>query len=60
VRLEQPVTIATYDLIRSYYAAFNRQDAEGMLAMLAENVVHEPSQGAPRRGKDALASFWRI
>jgi steroid delta-isomerase-like uncharacterized protein len=51
------VTTATYDLIRSYYAAFNRQDTEGMLAMLAENVVHEPSQGAPRRGKDAFGEF---
>lgn len=47
----------TIDLIASYYAAFNRQDAEGMLALLADDVTHEPSQGAPRRGKEAFSRF---
>ncbi|MCJ2179169.1 ketosteroid isomerase-related protein [Novosphingobium album (ex Hu et al. 2023)] len=47
----------TLDLIRSYYAAFNRGDAEGMLALLADDVVHEPSQGAPRKGKALFAEF---
>jgi steroid delta-isomerase-like uncharacterized protein len=44
-------------VIADYYAAFNRQDAQGMLDLLAEDVVHEPSQGAPRRGKPAFAAF---
>lgn len=47
----------TIDLVASYYAAFNRQDAGAMLGLLAEDVAHEPSQGAPRRGKDSFAQF---
>lgn len=47
----------TQALIAGYYAAFNRQDAEGMLALLADDVLHEPSQGDPRRGKAAFAAF---
>lgn len=47
----------TLDLIRSYYAAFNRGDAAGMLALLAGDVVHEPSQGAPRKGKALFGEF---
>lgn len=47
----------TIRLIADYYAAFNRQDAEAMLGLLADDVVHEPSQGAPRHGKAAFAKF---
>lgn len=47
----------TLDLIRSYYAAFNRGDAERMLALLADDVVHEPSQGTPRKGKVLFGEF---
>lgn len=47
----------TADLLGAYYAAFNRQDAEGMLALLSEDVMHEPSQSSPRRGKAAFAEF---
>ena len=48
---------ATLALIHAYYDAFNRQDAEAMLAMLADDVRHEPSQGTPRIGKAAFAEF---
>lgn len=44
-------------LIADYYAAFNRQDAEAMLGLLADDVVHEPSQGTPRHGKAAFRDF---
>lgn len=47
----------TIDLVASYYAAFNRQDVSAMLGLLAGDVVHEPSQGAPRHGKEAFAQF---
>ncbi len=47
----------TAAVIAAYYAAFNRQDAEGMLALLLDDVLHEPSQGAPRHGKAAFADF---
>lgn len=43
--------------LSAYYAAFNRQDAEAMLALLADDVVHEPSQGDVRHGKQAFRDF---
>lgn len=45
------------ELLSRYYDAFNRGDAEAMLALLADDVVHEPSQGAVRNGKAAFAEF---
>jgi steroid delta-isomerase-like uncharacterized protein len=47
----------TENLIRSYYAAFNRGDSEGMLACLTEDVVHDVNQGVRRSGKAAFAAF---
>jgi steroid delta-isomerase-like uncharacterized protein len=44
-------------LIRSYYAAFNRGDTEGMLACLADDVVHDVNQGVRRTGKAAFRAF---
>jgi len=44
-------------LIAAYYAAFNRQDAEAMLALVSDDVLHEPSQSSPRRGRAAFAEF---
>ncbi|MBO9379651.1 cytosolic protein [Sphingomonas histidinilytica] len=44
-------------LISRYYEAFNRGDSAGMLDLLTEDVVHEPSQGEPRHGKAAFAAF---
>lgn len=44
-------------LLAIYYEAFNRGDADAMLALLADDVVHEPSQGAVRAGKAAFADF---
>jgi steroid delta-isomerase-like uncharacterized protein len=49
--------MTTRDLIRYYYACFNRGDYPGMLALLADEVLHEPSQGAPRKGKDLFREF---
>jgi steroid delta-isomerase-like uncharacterized protein len=48
---------ATASLIRDYYDAFNAQDPDAMLALLSEQVIHEPSQGMPREGKGAFAEF---
>lgn len=45
------------DLLGRYYAAFNQGDSAGMLALLTDDVVHEPSQGAVRKGKAAFAEF---
>jgi len=47
----------TVALIERYYAAFNAGDSEGMLACLAEDVVHDVNQGARRTGKAAFRTF---
>lgn len=44
-------------LIETYYAAFNRGDWSGMLALLADDVVHDLNQGRRETGRDAFASF---
>lgn len=43
--------------IAAYFDAFNRGDAEGMLALVTEDVEHHVNQGAVRRGKAAFAEF---
>ena len=47
----------TKSLIETYYAAFNRGDSEGMLALLADDVVHDVNQGERRAGKDRFKAF---
>lgn len=47
----------TIALVRDYYAAFNRGDWDGMLALLAENVVHDINQGAREVGRERFAAF---
>jgi steroid delta-isomerase-like uncharacterized protein len=48
---------ATEALIRRYYAAFNAQDAAGMLACLSDDVIHDVNQGERRTGKALFADF---
>jgi steroid delta-isomerase-like uncharacterized protein len=45
------------DLALAYFTAFNRRDAEGMLACLADDVEHHVNQGGIRRGKDLFRAF---
>jgi steroid delta-isomerase-like uncharacterized protein len=47
----------TAALIERYYRAFNAGDSEGVLACLAEDVVHDVNQGARRIGKTAFRAF---
>jgi steroid delta-isomerase-like uncharacterized protein len=44
-------------LVLAYYAAFNRGDWNGMLALLAEDVVHDLNQGARETGREAFSTF---
>lgn len=46
-------------LVLSYYAAFNRGDWDGMLALLADDVIHDLNQGPRETGKPAFAAFLR-
>jgi len=49
--------MTTREIIEAYYAAFNAGDAEGMLAMVSEDVEHHVNQGEVRRGKVMFAEF---
>ena len=44
-------------LVRAYYDAFNRGDHAAMLALLTDDVAHDPNQGTRRTGKPAFAEF---
>ena len=48
---------ATEALIRRYYDAFNRGDIDGMLACVADDVVHDVNQGERREGRDRFHAF---
>ena len=47
----------TQEIITAYLAAFNRGDWPGMLALLADDVVHDINQGGAEHGKAAFAAF---
>lgn len=49
--------MATADLIQQYYAAFNRQDWEGMLALLTDDIAHDVNQGGRETGIPAFRAF---
>ncbi len=44
-------------IIQTYYDAFNRQDWEGMLACLTDDVQHDINQGGTQVGKDQFRVF---
>jgi len=45
------------DLLKQYYRAFNDGDSEGMLALLADGVVHDINQGEREVGRVQFAKF---
>ncbi|MCD9028763.1 nuclear transport factor 2 family protein [Luteimonas sp. BDR2-5] len=48
---------AALALVRAYYAAFNAGDHAAMLALLADDVVHDLNQGPRETGRDVFAAF---
>jgi len=44
-------------LIENYYATFNQGDREELLAMLADDVIHEINEGGVETGKEAFRMF---
>ena len=56
-RPEPAVPNQAAEILRAYYDAFNRQDTAGMLALLDDAVVHEPSPGIPREGIARFREF---
>ncbi len=49
--------MTTREIIEAYYAAFNAGDAEGMLALVSDDVEHHVNQGDIRRGRTKFAEF---
>ncbi len=45
------------NILEKYYQCFNDGSYSGMLELLAEDVVHDPCQGAPRKGKQMFKEF---
>ena len=45
------------ELVLAYYAAFNRGDWEGMLALLADDVAHDLNQGGRESGRETFRAF---
>jgi steroid delta-isomerase-like uncharacterized protein len=54
---ESAARVATAQLIRDYYAAFNRGDGDSMIAYLSDAVIHDVNQGERREGKDKFRAF---
>ncbi len=44
-------------ILSAYYEAFNAADAEGMLALLSEDVAHDLNQGPRQVGIEAFRAF---
>ncbi len=44
-------------IVKDYYAAFNDKDWNGMLALVGDDIRHEPNQGEPREGKELFRAF---
>jgi steroid delta-isomerase-like uncharacterized protein len=44
-------------LISAYYDAFNGGDAEGMLALMTDDVIHDINQGEREVGVEAFRAF---
>jgi steroid delta-isomerase-like uncharacterized protein len=47
----------TQALIAAYFDAFNKGDHDGMLACLADDVIHDVNQGERREGKERFKAF---
>ncbi len=45
------------ELILAYYAAFNRGDWAGMVALLGDDIVHDLNQGPRETGHEAFTAF---
>ena len=45
------------DTAKAYYDAFNRKDWQGMLNLVAEDIIHAPNQGQIREGKVLFEAF---
>ena len=54
---ESETRIATANLIRRYYEAFETGDSEAMLALMTDDVIHDVNQGERRVGVEKFRAF---
>jgi steroid delta-isomerase-like uncharacterized protein len=47
------------ETVQQYYQSFNQKDWAGMIALLDENIRHEPNQGEPRIGISLFEAFMK-
>lgn len=57
--LQNVTQMTALETVKNYYDAFNRQDWNGMLALVHPNIRHEPNQGEPRLGLEKFTEFLR-
>lgn len=50
--------MASAELIRRYYDAFNRADWDAMLACLTDDVAHDLNQGTRETGREAFRTLF--
>jgi len=46
-------------IVKAYYDAFNARNWAEMLALVDDNITHEPNQGKPRIGKALFTDFMK-
>lgn len=51
------MNLASENLIRQYYAAFNAGDMQTFLNLLTDDVIHDINQGSREIGKEAFRDF---
>ena len=55
--MEHEMNLASENLIRQYYAAFNAGDMQTFLNLLTDDVIHDINQGSREIGKEAFRDF---
>lgn len=48
----------TQKLLENYYACFNAGNTDGMLALMADDIVHDINQGGSETGVEAFREFF--
>lgn len=48
----------TIEILEQYYACFNEGNTDGMLALMADDVIHDINQGGSEHGIEAFREFF--
>ncbi len=50
----------TLEIAKQYYDAFNKQNWQGMIALVDPDITHEPNQGEVRKGIELFREFLQM